>query len=168
MKITMNVKMGLAAGLIICGAWFSFYKSMGPYSWNIDMYRYFITLLSLLLGIFISVILERRSRGGFIEFKDALKCGVLYTIVVTIIICLFNSLYYHVIAVDAIDFFVADQKKQMIIAKLEEADMNRNLEYVRSYFGSFRLFGTTVFQGIIISLLAAAILRRKDPGTVAA
>lgn len=163
MKVSINVKLGIAAGIINCIIWYFAARSFNYYSFDVDRYRYFATLLLLLTGIFASVFLQRRSNGGYIDFKPGLKCGFLYTMVLASFLGLFNFLYYSYIAPDVVDFFVSEAKKAMAEQKLNETDITQNLEMVRSYFGSFRMFMSTVIIGVIISLLAAAVLRKKDP-----
>lgn len=162
MKIGINVKLGIIAGVINCAAWYAFAKSLGYYSLNIEQYRYYVTLILLLLGIFISIYFERKNNKGCIDFKNAVKCGILYTLVIALILAIFNYLYYKFIAVDAIDFFVADVRKKMEADKLKEENIVSTVEVVRSYFGQFRIFMSTVIMGVIISLISGAFLRRKN------
>lgn len=161
MKIGLNVKLGIVAGIINCAAWYAFAKSLGYYSINIEQYRYYVTLLLLFSGIFLSVYFTRKSTAGFIDFKDAVKCGILYTLVLASILALFNYIYYKYIATDAIDYFLGDARKLMEADKLKEADILKYLETLQSYFGFFRMFMSTLLLGIIISLLFGAILRKK-------
>ena len=163
MKIGLNIKLGIIAGLINCIAWYYFALSFTFYSLNIEQYRYYVTLLLLLMGIFISVFFERKKNKGFIEFKDAVKYGIIYTITLAIILAIFNYLYYKFIAIDAIDYFVNEAKKVMIIGKVKNEDIVKNLENVKSYFGSFRVLMSTIILGVLFSLLAGAIFRKKDP-----
>jgi hypothetical protein len=119
--------------------------------------------LLLLTGIFISVFMARRSGNGYIDFKPAVKCGILYTIVLALILGLFNYLYYAFIAPDVIDFFLSEAKKAMTEQKMSDEDIAKSLEVVKSYFGSFRMIMSTIIMGVILSLLAGAVFRRKDP-----
>jgi hypothetical protein len=163
MKIGINIKFGIAAGLINCIAWYMIARSQNYYSFNVEQYRYYVTLLLLLIGIPASVYFERRSSNGFIEFKNALKCGVLYSIVLALIIAIFNYVYYKFIVPDAIEYFVSEAKKSMAENKVKAEDIPKNIELVISYFGSFRMFMSTLIIGLLMSLGASAILRRKDP-----
>lgn len=163
MKIALNIKLGIAAGIINCIAWYAFAKSLGFYSLNIEQYRYYVTLLLLFSGIFISVYFERKKNTGFLDFKDALKSGILYTITLALILAIFNYFYYKFIATDAIEYFLSDAKRLMTAGKINEGDMKKNLEVIASYFGSFRMFMSTLIMGILISLLAGAVLRKKKP-----
>ena len=163
MKIGISIKFGVAAGLINCIAWYYIAHSFNYYSFHVEQYRYYVTLLLLLTGIPASIYFERRFRSGFIDFKDALKTGVLYSIILSLIIAIFNYAYYKFIVPDAIDYFVSEAKKSMVAGKIKEEDVPKNLELVISYFGSFRVFMSTLIIGLLMSLAASAMLRRKDP-----
>lgn len=162
MKITLNIKLAIAAGIINCIAWYDIARSLNYYSFNVEQYRYYVTLLLLLIGIPGSIFYERKHKG-FIEFKNALKCGVLYSIILSFIIAVFNYTYYTFIVPDAIDYFVSEAKKSMIGSKVKEEDIPKNIELVISYFGSFRVFMSTLIVGLLMSLAASAILRKKNP-----
>ncbi len=162
MKFSLNIKLGIIAGVINCIAWYAFSKSLGCYELKVDQYRYYVTLLVLLFGIFISVYMERKNQNGFIQFKEALKTGFVYTLVVAVFLGAFNYIYYKFIAVDAVDYFLNQAQKTMKEGKVSDEDILKNLEVIRSYFGSFRMLMSTVIMGLILSLLSSAILRKKN------
>jgi hypothetical protein len=163
MKIGLNIKLGIAAGIINCVAWYLIAQSLNYYSFSIEHYRYYATLLLLVFGISFSIYFQRKHSGGFIEFKDAAKCGIIYSIVLSFIIAVFNGIYYKFIIPDAIDYFVSEAKKSMIAGKVKEEYITKNVELVVSYFGSFRVFMSTLIIGVILSLIAGGILRKKNP-----
>ena len=165
MKLSLNVKLGIIAGILNCIAWYVFSKTVvnGYYNIAVDQYRYYVTLLLLLLGIFISIYNERKTLGGCIHFKEALKTGFLYTLVLALFLGVFNFLYYKFIAVDAVEHFLNDARFTMKEAKVKDEDIGKNLEVMKDYFGSFRMFMSTVIMGVILSLLSSAIFRRKNP-----
>ena len=68
-------------------------------------------------------------------------------------------------AIDAIDYFIGDARKLMEAEKLKEDEILKYLDTLKSYFGSFRMFMSTVIMGVIISLLFGAILRKKKVGS---
>ena len=163
MKLPLNVKLGIAGGILNCIAWFAFSKVFGYYTISVDQYRYYVTLLLLLAGVFVSVYYERKEFGGYIEFKEALKSGFLFTLVLGFFLAVFNFIYYKFIAVDAIDYFLNEARKTMEDGKVKEELITKNLEVLKSYFGPFRMLMSTVIMGVILSLLAAAIFRKKNP-----
>ena len=85
MKIGINVKLGVIAGLIICIAWYAFAKSLGFYAVEVYIYRNYVSLAVLILGIFLTVFLTRKSKNGFLEFSQGLRAGVVYSLVIALI-----------------------------------------------------------------------------------
>ena len=100
MRIILPIKLALAAGIINCIAWFGVAKSLGYYSLNIGQYRYFITLFLLVLGVLISIYYERKKQSGFIEYKEAVKSGVIFSLVLAIIISVFSKLTFQMYGVE--------------------------------------------------------------------
>lgn len=161
-KIGLNVKLGATSGLLICLVWFFAAKSLGYYSLSIYSYKFYSTILFLLVGVFISALYERKINNGVISFKLAVKAALLYCIVLALIITTFNFIYHKFIAVDAVDYFVSQEKQAWIANNRSEADVN---EYIVRYyipsFGSFHTFMTTLIWGVLLSLLAGAVVRKK-------
>ncbi len=161
-KIGLNVKLGITSGLLICLVWFLSAKSLGYYSLSIYSYKFYSTILFLLVGVFISALYERKINNGVISFKIAVKAALLYCIVLAVIITAFNFIYHKFIAVDAVDYFVSQEKQAWIANNRSEADVN---EYIVRYyipsFGSFHTFMTTLIWGVLLSLLAGAVVRKK-------
>jgi hypothetical protein len=163
MKINLGIKIGIVAGIINSIAWYVIANSLGYYSFAVEQYRYYVTLLLLLFGIAISVYFERKNKGGFIDFKDAAKSGVLYSIALSLILATFSSIYYKFIIPDAVDYFVSEARKSMIDGKVTEENIAKSIETVISYFGFFRMLMSTLIMGVILSLIAGALLRKKNP-----
>ncbi len=163
MKISLGIKLGVIAGIVNCIAWYGIAKSLNYYSFSVEQYRYYTTLLLLLLGITISIYFERKNKGGFIEFKDAAKCGILYSIGISLILAVFNYVYYTFLIPDAVDYFVSEARSSMLEGKIKEENIVKSLEVVKSYFNSFRMFMSTLIMGVIVSLIGGAILRKKNP-----
>jgi hypothetical protein len=163
MKISFSIKLGILAGLINCAAWYYFATSLSYYSFTIEQYRYYATLLLLLFGVVASVYFERKNKGGFIEFKEAAKSGILFSIVLSLMLAIFNYLYYKFICPDAVDYFVSEARKSMVVAKVPEENIAKNIKDVISYFGFFRMFMSTLLLGIILSLITGGLFRKKNP-----
>jgi hypothetical protein len=165
MKSSLNIRFGIGAGLINCIAWYMLSRSMTYYEViSIDLYRLLFTVSLLIIGIFLSVFFERKANNGFLEFKYAFKTGILYAMLLALLLAIFNYVYYKFIAPDAIDYYISDQKKLALIAKqVKPEDFAKFEEAARSYFTSFRMFMTTVIMGVIISLIAAGLLQKKQP-----
>ncbi|HET6225999.1 MAG TPA: DUF4199 domain-containing protein, partial [Bacteroidia bacterium] len=114
---------------------------------------------------------QKKENKGFIPFKAALRTGVVYAIIVALGLAIFNFIYYKYIAPDAIEYYVSEAKNQIVEAmknrptdkQLTAEDIRRFEEHIRSLFGSFTMFGTTFLEGLIISLIVAGILQKKEP-----
>ena len=164
MKINLGIKLGIVAGIINCVAWYVIAKSLGYYSLNIGQYLYFTTLLLLLFGIAVSIYFERKNKGGFIDFKEAAKSGLLYSLVLSLILAGFNYVYYKFIIPDAISFFVSEEKNAWLAHNKTLEETNKYLaEYYIPSYGPFHILMTTLILGIILSLIISAVLRRKNP-----
>jgi multisubunit Na+/H+ antiporter MnhB subunit len=162
LKISFNIKAALAAGILNCIAWYIIGKQLGFYTIAVDQYRYFVTIFLLAIGAFVCVYNERKLNDGYIDFKPALKTGVLYATVMAIILAVFNYIYYNVMVPDFVQFFISESKKAMQQANLSDDQIGKNLEVMHSYFGSFRMLMSTLLLGVIFSLLAAAVFRKKN------
>ncbi len=161
-KINLSIAFGIIAGIIISLAWYAFAKSTGFYTLDIYTYKFYTATLLLLFGIFLSIYIERKRQGGFIEFKIALKSGLLFTIIFSLIFSIYNYLYHKFIATDAIDFFVSEERKAWLIHNRKLEEVNKYLiEYYIPSFGAFHTFMTSLIWGVLLSLLASAIFQKK-------
>lgn len=164
MKLPISITAGVLAGIIFSATWYAMAKSMGFYSVNVYVYVNFMIIGLILLGVFSTVLLVKRSNKGFLEFKTALKTGMLYCLVFAILASLFNYIYYKYITPDTIDYFVADAKRYgETIGKVKAEDMSNYLAAERARFGSFKLVPSILFWGLVVSLVAGITCQKKDP-----
>lgn len=163
MKSSFTIIAGIGAGLINSIAWYALSRSLTCYEVaTIDLYRFLTGLLLFIIGIFICIFLKRKHNGGYIEFKQAFQTGFVFTLFMAIILAVFNYLYYKFIAPDAVEFYVSEAKKQVQSEKITPEELVRFEERVRNYFGSFKMLMSTLMIGVIISLIEAGILRKKN------
>lgn len=164
MKSSLNVVFGIGAGVINCIAWYLFSRSLPDYEVAmVDNYRFIVTLVLLLIGIFLSVFLTRKQRDGFLEFKQAFNTGALYTIILALILAVFNYLYYKFIMPDAVAVFISEAKKQLPPGAVKPEEMPAFEERLQKYLSVSKMFGTTLIYGILFSLLIGAIFQKKPP-----
>ena len=164
MKITSNVKLGIVAGLINSIAWYAFAKKLGFYTREVYLYNNYVAFFLLISGVFLSIYLKKRSDNGILEFKDALKTGLLYSLVFAIVLAVFNYIYYTIITPDTIDYFLSEAKTHMENdTRIKKEDIPKYLESVRTEYSSLRLFPRFLMFGLISSLLAGLILQKKGP-----
>jgi len=163
MKISATTKLSVVFGIMSCLAWYLLAKSLGFYSVSVYLYRFFFILGFLLIGIFVSVFLEKRKNNGFIEFKQALKVGMLYAIVFAVVVAILIIFIMPLITPDTIDYFLSEAKKAAIAHHVKELEIPDILESEKKTFSSFRLVPPILFWGLIASLLAGAVLQKNDP-----
>jgi uncharacterized membrane protein (DUF106 family) len=163
MKIPLSLKLGIVIGILNCITWYAIAKQLGFYSDQVYRLRNFITLGVLVIGIFVSVFFTRKSNNGYIEFKNALKAGMIFSLMVAIVLAIFNYIYYTYITPDTIDYFLSEAKKAAIAHHAKPEEMKLFIDAARENLGSFRLIPPLLFYGLIISLLAGAVMQKKDP-----
>ena len=163
MKIGINIKLGILAGLINCIAWYTFAKKMGYYCVEVYIYRNYVTLAVLILGVFLSVYMTKKNQKGFLEFKQGLRTGLVYSLILATILAIFNYIYYAYITPDTIEYFLSEAKKSEFAKTLSASDLVKFLANERGNFSSFKLIPPIIFFGLISSLLAAASFQKKNP-----
>ena len=163
MKISLSLKLGIVIGIINCIVWYAIAKQLGFYSDQVYRLRNFITLGVLVVGIFLSVFFTRKGNNGHIEFKNALKAGMVFSLMVAITLAIFNYIYYTFITPDTIDYFLSEAKKSAIAHNIKPEEIQKFLDAEKDNLGSFRLVPPLLFYGLIISLLAGAVMQKKDP-----
>ncbi len=166
MKINLSIKLGIVAGLVTCVAWYMYAKQLGYYAVEVYVYRNYTIYALLLLGVLLLVFLERRKNLGFLEFKDALRNGMFYSLILAVIVATFNYIYYTYITPDTIDYFLSEAKKAAVAHDLKGDELQKFLDGERNNFASFRLVPWILFFGLISSLLAGAIFSKKNPNLV--
>ncbi|MCW3085439.1 MAG: hypothetical protein JWP12_2805 [Bacteroidetes bacterium] len=166
MKASKIISIGAAAGIIFSMTWYLMARTMGFYSVNVYVYRNILAFALIIIGVILSIFLTKRGNGGLLEFKEAMKAGMLYSLILASIVALFNYFYYTFITPDTIDYFL-NEAKTVVMAdkKILPADYPQYLDAVRANYGSFRLIPPILFWGLIVSLITGALLNKKPPHT---
>ncbi len=163
MKLSIPVKAAIISGIITSTAWYILALKMGFYSYTYYGIRLLIMFGFIFIGVFVSVILSKKKAGGFLEFKECLKTGMLYSLIVALIVAVFNYVYHTFITPDTIDFFCSDIKKTGLEHKQSQVMIAQAIEAQKNSFSSFRLIPPALFSGLVFSLLAGAILQKNNP-----
>ena len=114
MKVSLTVILGVVAGVINSIAWYAFAKKIGFYERDVYVYNNIVAFILLISGVVLSVYFKKRSDNGFLEFKEALKTGLLYSLVFATVLAIFNYIYYTIITPDTIDYFISEAKKYVV------------------------------------------------------
>ncbi len=165
MKSSLNIILGIIAGIINCIGWYALSRHFTYYDVpSIDKYRQIITVSLIILGVFIVIFFKRKENNGFLQFKEGFKTGILYALLLALCLAIFNYIYYKFIAPDAIEYYLSEQKKLlMATTKVKPEDLPKFEDMVRSAFSSFKMLMQTVLIGVMFSLIAAGILQKKTP-----
>ena len=162
-KIGLNIKLGLLLGSLNCLMWYILAVTKGFYVIEVYIYRNYITFAMLVSGVILSIYFLKRKNQGFLDFKEAIKTGLIYTFVFALILSIFNYIYYHYISPDTIDFFLSEAKNKLIENKVKPQDIPFYLNSERNNFSSLKLLPPVLFFGLISSLITGALLRKSDP-----
>jgi hypothetical protein len=163
MKSSITIKSALVVGLINCIVWYLVARQMGFYSDKYYWYRLLIMYGFILMGILVTIFLNKKSNFGFIEFKEALKTGMLFSVIFVIIMAIFNYIYHTFITPDTISFFCSEAKKYAILTHKTPSEIIYAVEGQKSSLSSFRLIPPALFCGLISSLLAGAVMQKNNP-----
>ncbi len=166
MKIGLSIKLGLLLGLLNCLLWYILAVTKGFYVIEVYVYRNYITLATLVIGVILSVFFLKRKNLGLLDFKEAIKTGLLYTFIFAIVLAIFNYIYYNYISPDTIDYFLSEAKNKLIENKVKPQDIPFYLNSERNNFSSFKLLPPVLFFGLISSLITGALMRKSDPHTL--
>jgi hypothetical protein len=163
MKLPISITAGVLAGIIFSVTWYAMAKAMGFYAVNVYLYRNYLTFVLIFSGVVSTILITKKKNNGFLEFKEALKVGMLFSLVFAVVIACFNYVYYTFITPDTIDYFMSEAKNQMVADKVKESDFPKYMESIRANYGSFRLIPPVLFWGLIISLITGALAKKKEP-----
>jgi amino acid transporter len=138
-------------------------------------YGLFVMVFFFALIIFFGI-RYRHERGGYIEFGPAYQFAILTLIICGLISTIGNILLYQVIAPD-LPALLADQQLESVLNMLDKFGAGESIssdqldemrgEMVESYTlkGQFKAFGFGLIIYAILSLIIAAVIKKKDKST---
>lgn len=104
-------------------------------------------------------------RGGVISYGGALGYGTLIALFAGIIIAFVTYIYLGYVDDGFVQFQIEEQERQMYERGMADGQIEQSMAYVRKFStpGVFAIFGVlgNVFMGFIISLIAAAFLKKQ-------
>ncbi|MCC6250955.1 MAG: DUF4199 domain-containing protein [Bacteroidia bacterium] len=163
MKVN-KTKHGLITGLF-CGVWI---LGADLLKLNDALGRYLILscLIFIFGGIFWAIFDTRRSIGGEIEFKEALKTGISTGVLSAIIFSGVLFIHYKYMVPDFADAIMIEVKEKLINSGKSGEELEQALAMFRQDFTPTGQAGKTLLVSIFLSLFFAAInaliLCKKD------
>jgi MFS family permease len=170
------VKYGLISGLVMVSSWWLaqliFPQAEGEaYDFTRGEWLGYISMLLALTAVFVGVKQHRdQYLGGLISFKDALKMGLYIVLVASVIYVVGWMIYYPNFMPDFADQYAASQVTSYEASGLSEAEIESKKqelkEWMELYENPFIMMGMTFMEifpvGMVVSLIAAVILKRKE------
>jgi len=164
MKNSLNALSGLTAGVINCIAWYIISKRLTYYEVaSVENYTTLITFILLFLGISGVILVKRKNNNGYIPFKEAFQTGLLFTLMIALVLAIFSYIYYKFLAPDAIEYYVSEARKYLPQAEATPDKLPAFEERLKNMFSPFKMLGTSVIRGILVSLIVAGIFQKKPP-----
>jgi len=167
---------GLIAGGILVGLFLLshllFMKDFKPEMWEVGEIVGYSSMIIALTAIFFGIKNYRdKVLAGKISFGKAFLLGLGISAVASVIFGIYVYLLYTVISPDLTDKMIecyreriktSGETQQVITQELEKFQMEEPM-WRNPFLQSFAMIVTVLVIGILISLVSAAILRRKEP-----
>jgi hypothetical protein len=165
---------GLIAGFIVC-VWINVAIVVGMDHGTMSMVFGFAAMIAAFSFIFVAVKNYRdRNNGGIISFGKAFMIGLYISLIASTIYVITWLIDYHFFVPDFMDDYARhtlDAMKEAGKPATEIAETAKEMEQYKEYYKNPFMIALMTYTeilpvGLIISLLAAAILKRK-PAEVA-
>lgn len=111
--------------------------------------------------------LRDENQNGFITFGQGFSCGMVISIVGAAISGIYSYLYFVVINPGMVTYVRMKQEEEMLSRGLSESEVEKMSGTMEMWttpgmMAAFAVIGMIVL-GLVISLIAAAILKKEDP-----
>jgi hypothetical protein len=164
---------GLIAGAIVAGLMFAsmpFWKSGALNFDNGEIVGYTTMVISLSMVFFGIKSCRDFHFNGSISFWQAVKVGMLITLIASVVYALAWEISYHTVASDFTEKMTQHYLEKMKSEAKNETEVNAAIEQMENfkewYKNPILRFGITITEilpvGIIITLLSALLLRKKE------
>lgn len=164
---------GLIAGAIVSGLMFAsmpFWKNGTLTFDNGEVVGYTTMVISLSMVFFGIKACRDYHFKGTISFWQAVKVGILITVIASAMYALAWEICYHTIAADFTEKMTEHYLEKMKSEAKDEAEVAAAVAQMQSFKEWYKnpvlRFGVTIMEilpvGIVITLISAALLRRKE------
>jgi hypothetical protein len=161
---------GLISGIVSCIPFLLFPMSSGD---EMDMKKATIIGLACMIlaaaFIFVAIISYRKKLGGAISFREAFVAGLYVSLISALFYASVWEVYYNTRGQNFVEVYTTMQVRQMEKDKKPVADIEKRKQEMKKWGDDYRKFpvrfittiGEVLPVGIVVSLIAAAILKRK-------
>ena len=162
---------GLLSGIVSCIPFLLFPMSSEA---TTDMKKATITgLICILLAaalVFLAILSYRKQLGGAISFREAFVSGLYVSLISALLYASVWEVYYNTRGQKFVEVYTTMQVRQMEKDKKPVTEIEKRKQEMKKWGDDYRKFPvrfiTTVGEvlpvGIVVSLIAAAILKRKN------
>ncbi|HEX8268311.1 MAG TPA: DUF4199 domain-containing protein [Flavobacterium sp.] len=165
---------GLIAGAIV-SAWLMIAMQIGHENMDGDMGMFYgyTAMLVAFAFIFVAVKSDRKENGEIISFGKAFRIGLYITLIASTLYVLAWLVTYYFFIPDFMDKYVASAIEQLrangaSAAEIanERAEMSQYIEWYKNpLFVVLLTYMEILPVGLVLSVIAAAILKRKEAGS---
>lgn len=168
----MNFKTEIRAGIVLGVSiflWLLLEFFLGFHTTRIDYHPFFLWLIFTLpfLGIYWTMRSTRNNKyAGEISFIQALKSGLMVTLVMSILSPIMVLLYVNVMNPLFLSTMLAHSKQMIEELNISVVDKEKMIEETTQFYSTLSYIKLTflvgLISGIILSLLTATLMRRKS------
>jgi len=150
---------GIVSSLWLLGS-FSIVVWLNAHIFHLDIpatqvraYGGLFSILILVIGIYLGLKAVKKESAMHITYGQAVKTGILISVITGIIVALFGFLYCTVINPGYADFMVSETQKAMMRAHASANEINDKLISVKKQFST----GSQVMQALVGQIVVGSI-----------
>ncbi|MFT3827877.1 MAG: DUF4199 domain-containing protein [Chitinophagaceae bacterium] len=165
--MTSSLKHGILTGVIsgvwVIGcftitSWVSDLLQLHISPTNIRAYSGLLSIIILVMGIFLAMRAVKRANGFQLTYGQALKTGMIVSVITGIMVALFTLLYCTIINPGYTAYMVSEIEKEMILAHKAPAVISGELEKIRKEFSTPMQVGMALIGQIVAGVISSLIL----------
>ena len=134
-----------------------------------DTGKYLSWISYPIMAVFIVMAIkeEKNLGGGYLSFGEGFKTGMMMMTVVAVIMSVFTYLYFSIINPEFLEFVADKAYDDMENRGMSDAEIEQAMGYAKMFMGVGFMTGAAfignIIIGAIMSLIAAAILKKEKP-----
>lgn len=116
------------------------------------------SILILVLGVYWGIRDQKRRNGELLSYQQAIKTGILISLITAIMVSLFTLLYCAFINPGYADFMVLDTQRVLSAAGKTQEEINSRLESVRKEFSTGAQVAAAFIGQFVLGTIASFII----------